>query len=171
MADKAKPIVTATARTVVVACKIPTGIQLQHQEKVKRHVDTKGGIEIVDMWVKRGKVYHCHGPAYPALPPDGYPEKPIIVGGYAMTPGIPTEFWNDWLKQNASADYVKGDMIMAHDSLESATAWAKEHAKSRSGLEPISREVDKTGRLTDPRVPKPITMGITKLGPDQGTAS
>jgi hypothetical protein len=171
MTDKAKPVVTATSRTVVVANKIPTGIQLQLQEKVKRHVDTKAGLEVVEFWVKRGKTYHCHGPAYPALPPDGYPEKPIIVGGYAMSQGIPTEFWNEWLKQNQQADYVKGDMVRAFDSLESATAWARENAKRLSGLEPMSREVDKTGRLIDPRVPRPINMGITKLGPDTATAS
>ena len=161
-----------TSATVCVACKIPTGLQLQLQTPVPKFVDTKDGLEKVVFNVKGGKVYHVHGPAYPVQPPKGYPRPPVMAGGYAMTPGIPTKFWNDWLEQNKLADYViapdgaEHGMIFAYPTMEEAMAAAKEQERLLSGLEPLSTDVDKDGRLTDPRVPRPIGTGIQKLGPE-----
>lgn len=160
---KAKPVHHASARSVTVACKIPTGLALQLQKEQPRIVDTPQGPKSVNFWVKGGKTFYVHGPAYPVSPPPGYPRAPVIEGGYAMTPGIPVEFWNDWLEQNSLADYVTSDMIYAMPSMEDAMAWAREREELLSGMEPLSQEVDASGRLKDPRAPRPINQQIMRL--------
>jgi hypothetical protein len=167
---KAKPFPEST-RTVTVACKIENGLQLQLQVKQPRFVSNREStgsekIEAVNFWVKAGKVYFVHGPAYPVAPPKGYPRQPMIEGGYALTTGIPVEFWNSWLEQNALADYVTSDMIWAEPDLDSAVAKARENEKLLSGMQPLSTDLDKEGRLTDPRVPRPLGHGMTKISPD-----
>ena len=163
--------------TVCVACKIATGLQLQLQAKQPRIVEGRNGPEKIDFWIKGGKVYYVHGPAYPVAPPAGYPERPIMAGGYAITRGIPTKFWNDWLEQNKLADYVvapdgaEHGMIFAYPTMEDCIAAAKEQEKLLSGLEPLSTDVDKDGRLTDPRVPRPLNPMIGKLGPERNAST
>ena len=162
----------ASARTVCVACKVPTGIALQLQKQELRIVDTPKGPEKVAFWVKQGKIYYAHGPAYPINPPPGYPRAPLIVGGYALTPGIPAEHWEQWLEQNKLADYVvppdgaEHGMVFAYATLDDTAAAAGEQEKLLSGLEPLSTEVDKEGRLKDPRAPRPLGHGMTKIGPE-----
>jgi hypothetical protein len=167
---KAKPL-PASTRSMVVCCKIPNGLQLQLQTQQPRFLsnrDSSGAekIEKVNFWVKSGRVYYVHGPAYPVAPPKGYPKQPMNEGGYALTPGIPVEFWNTWLEQNELADYVLSDMIYAEPSLEDAIARSRENEKTLSGMEPLSTDVDKNGMLTDPRVPRPLGHGMTKIAPD-----
>jgi hypothetical protein len=170
-APNTKPI-AATGRTVTVACKIASGLALQLQTQQPRIVDTPKGPEKVMFWVKAGKVYYVHGPAYPTSPPPGYPPAPLIVGGYALTPGIPADFWEQWLEQNKLADYVlppegaEHGMIYAMPSMEDAVAVAKEQSTLLSGMEPLSQDKDKDGRLIDPRVPRPLGHGMTKIGPE-----
>src|SRR5208282_3283348 len=130
---KSKPLPSST-RTVVVACQIPTGMALQLQVKQPRVVDGKDGAQMVDFWVKRGKVWYVHGPAYPVAPPKGYPRAPIIVGGYALTSGIPADFWEQWLEQNKNSDYVQPregaehGSIFAYPDMESTSDAAAEQA-------------------------------------------
>jgi hypothetical protein len=168
---KTKPL-SPSARTVTVACKIPTGLALQLQTEEPRIVDTPKGPEKIMFWVKRGKVWYVHGPSYPVNPPPGYPKPPLMVGGYALTSGIPADFWEQWLKQNELADYVvppegaEHGMVFAYATLDSAVSAASEQEKLLSGLEPLSQEKDKDGRLTDPRVPRPLGGGMTKIGPE-----
>jgi len=118
---------------------------------------------------KGGKVYHLFGPE---LPRGGLPEgftPPIIVGGYALTPGIPADFWNTWIEQNKLADYFRPPdgaehgMVFAYATTESARDAAKEQKGLKSGLEPLSTAVDKDGKFTDPRAPRPLLNNMSKL--------
>ena len=118
--------------------------------------------------------YHVNGPARPVgTVPKGFPASPIIEGGYAATPGIPAEFWETWVEQNKLAAYVvppdgaEHGMIYAMPSLEDAVAAARENEKLLSGLEPISTDEDKDGRLTDRRLPKPMNQMLSKIGTEQ----
>lgn len=171
MVVKTKPL-PASTRNVVVMCKIPNGLRLQLQEKVLKEVAGRYGSEKQEFSEFRGPVYYVRGPAYPVAPPPGYPRPPIIEGGYAATAGIPADFWEKWWDQNQHADYctpqggAEKGMIYAEPDLESAVAAAMEHASTRSGLEPLDTATDpKTGKLLDPRSPKPINSGLQKFGP------
>ena len=159
---KSKPL-PASTRTVIVMCKIQTGLVLQLQHPVQRMEDTRGGPEARTYNAFGGKRFTVNGPAYPVgTLPKGFPRSPLIEGGYAATPGIPAEFWEEWLEQNKQAAYVvppegaEHGMIYAMPSLEDAVAIAREQDKLLSGLEPISTDEDKDGKLTDRRLPKPI---------------
>lgn len=58
-----------------------------------------------------------------------------IVGGYAITHGIPKAFWEQWLEQNKDADIVVNGMLFAHGETASTIAEAKEKEGQKSGLE------------------------------------
>jgi hypothetical protein len=58
-----------------------------------------------------------------------------IVGGYAITHGIPREFWERWLEQNKESDIVVNGMLFAHGESASTIAEAKEKEDQKSGLE------------------------------------
>lgn len=58
-----------------------------------------------------------------------------IVGGYAITHGIPKEFWERWLDQNKDSDIITNGMLFAHQETASTMSEAKEKEKQKSGLE------------------------------------
>lgn len=163
-----KPL-PATAHTVTVMCKIPNGLRLRLQKKVKRPVAGKDGLEMVEFSEFYGRAYYVRGPAYPIAPPAGYPKPPVTEGGYAATTGIPADFWADWLEQNKHADYCRPPdgadcgFIYAEPDLESAIAVARENEKLLTGLQPMSIETDKNGRFVDPRAPRPLMSNMTHL--------
>ncbi len=166
-----RPVAAKTARTVTVACKIPPGLVLQLQREENRMEDTRDGPRPRAYWVKYGRTYTVKGPAYPVgTPPKGFPKPPIIEGGYALTPGIPKDFWDQWAKQNEQAPYfqkpdgAEHGMIFAYPDMEDVVVAAAEQDKLLSGLEPISLDEDAKGRLTDRRLPRPANLSIAKIG-------
>jgi hypothetical protein len=58
-----------------------------------------------------------------------------IVGGYAITHGIPRAFWDEWLDQNKELDMVKNKMIFAHSEAASVTSRATDQAELKSNIE------------------------------------
>lgn len=160
------------ARTVTVACKLPNGLVLRLQQKEDRPVESREGTKMVTFWVSKpgSPVYRVRGPEIPRGGlPEGY-KVPMIVGGYALTPGIPAEFWEEWAEQNKLADYFlppegcEHGAIFAYPSVESASDAADEQDKYLTGFEPMSTQVDKNGRFVDPRVPRPLTTGVAPVG-------
>jgi hypothetical protein len=157
--------------SVTVACKIPQGLKLQLQHKISRPMPAgRGGDNdyvMTDVNVFGGPAYHVFGPSMPAMGgiPDGYILPPALEGGFAFTPGIPADFWEKWLEQNRLADYVLNRMIFALDPA-GAKAKATELKAEKSGLEPLSREIDAKGQLKDRRVPKPVTGNVGRIAYD-----
>jgi len=159
---------------VTVACKIPMGLKLQLQHKQPIKIPSgRGGEYIVDeQYVFGGKEYYVFGPSMPAMGgvPSGYLLPQKLEGGFALTPNIPAAFWEQWLEQNRLADFVTSKMIFAYDD-SSAVDAAQEHAELKSGLEPISPEVDAKGRLKDRRVPKPLNGAVGRVSYDEERAA
>src|SRR5579859_2600940 len=92
-----KKTIESSSETVVVACKIPTGLVLQLQREVTRVEDSRDGPIGRKYWQKYGPSYTVNGPAYPVgTVPKGFPRQPQIEGGYALTRGIPKKFWDEW---------------------------------------------------------------------------
>jgi hypothetical protein len=141
--------------TVTVACKVPIGIELQLQRKsqVPEPVMNTGAVRMVDRWEKYGRTIAVFGPAYPVgQTPRGMWDKPAIHGGYALTPNVPADFWDEWLEQNRENPVVTAGLIFAHARRENTIAEAREKKDLRSGLEPLNPD-------NDPRMPRALNTG------------
>jgi hypothetical protein len=168
-----RPVSQKSGRTVTVACKIPPGLVLQLQRPLEKYEDTREGPQPRTYWVKYGPIHVVKGPAYPCgTVPKGFPKPPIIEGGYALTPGIPADFWEQWAEQNKNADFfhpangADHGAIFAYPDMEDVVAAAAEQEGCLTGLEPLSTDEDSQGRLTDRRLPRPANMALTKISPD-----
>jgi hypothetical protein len=169
----------SSARTVVVACKIPNGLTLQLQRPFEKWEDERDGPRKRTYNVFYGKRYIVRGPAYPVgTLPKGFAQAkptPMLEGGYALTRGIPKDFWEQWLAQNKEAEFViapegaEHGMIFAYDDIDDVAAAAREQERLLSGHEPVSTEEDAQGRLTDRRVPKPMTGGLSQVSEEKRT--
>lgn len=141
--------------TVTVACKHPPGFMLQLHAFFEASVPVSGGGARTEKMARpMGDPVRIAGPATP----HGEAPRAIIVGGYALTSGVPKEFWDKWLAQNEGAAVVKNHIIFAYDKEADTRADAKEHAKLRTGMEPI-----------DPKAPPKI--GRNKIGIDEAVRS
>lgn len=137
--------------TVTVGLKVPNGmvLRLQVQEEVRYPV-MGGGTTIEKQWRPdpSQKSYTLHG----SRTPHGEQPKCLVVGGYAMTPGIPADFMDKWLDQNKQLDVVTAGLIIVHKTTDGARGEATEKKDLRSGLEPM-----RPGN--DPRIPKRAVRG------------
>lgn len=146
---------------VIVACKIPTGLQLQICKPTKVMEPTQSGPREITRWDRVGDRITVRGTARPVgQAPAGYVPA-IMVDGYAMTPNVPAEFWDTWLEQNRDTDLVKNRLIYAMPSRADAAAMAKENRAVTSGLEPLRPEA--TGKDADPRMPRPASGSIAQI--------
>lgn len=128
----AKP--ETTGETVTVALKHPTGIILEVFEQTKQPVpDGVGRLRDETIWRSTGKQYPLNGNR---LPFGKLPTFPI-VGGYALTKGIPKEIWETWAEQHKDSDLVKNELIGARPTMQEAADWARERGSTKSGMEPL----------------------------------
>lgn len=146
------------AKFVTVACKLPMGMLLHLQQEYKDSEQTPNGVREVTRYRKVGDGITVFGPSMPVGVPT--PPNKRIVGGYALTRGVPAEFWDKWLAQNKDAPYVKSEMIFALPNTSDAEDRADKQADVKSGLEPLDPTftTDKQGNIVsaDPRYPKPL---------------
>lgn len=150
-----------SARTVTVASKIPMTIELQLCRQETKSVTGRYGTEKETVNVKHGKTYFIRGTARPnGTIPKGYPKAPDMADGAALTPGVPAEFFEEWLAQNAETDMVLNHMVFAHSSRDHVEGIAADHREELSGLDPINPEQNKDGSMVDRRVPKPIDANV-----------
>lgn len=134
MEQVAKP--ATTGETVTVGCKTPNGLVLQLQTKqMVRYPVMGGGFHEEEQMRPDPNLptYTLFGNRVP------FGEQPrcLIIGGFAMTPGIPRDFMDKWLSQNRQLDIVKAGLIMVHKTTDHARGEATEKKDLRSGLEPI----------------------------------
>lgn len=125
--------------SVTVACKVPAGLIL----KLFRMVDDSEMTPLGPRAVKRaqqiGRTYRINGSARNRSVLSDEATLPLAYG-YALTPGIPKAFWDEWVVQNADADVVVNKLIFAHEKVGYAHAQAKEQQRAKivSGLEPVN---------------------------------
>lgn len=133
-----------SAKFVIVGCKVPNGLALQlcQAREVAQQI-MGGGTRLVKEFQRVGQVYEVVGPSYPVgQVPQGFPRRPVIVGGYAITRNIPADFWQAWAEQNADTDIVRNKQLIAWPQMEDVEAEGKENAKRPSGLEPLNPDGD-----------------------------
>lgn len=137
---------TGTA-TVTVALKHPTGIVIEAFEKKSMQVpDGVGRLRDEVVYRTTGKQYPIHGTRVPF----GSAPRYKIIGGYALTEGVPKAVWDIWLEQHHDHALVQNELICAHEQLDFSQDFAEEHKATRSGLEPLLQK-------GDPRVDKKRT--------------
>jgi hypothetical protein len=113
-----------------------------------------------------GPRVRLRGTAYPrGTVPDGFPERPRIVNGAALNPGVSKDFWDAWLEQNRLNPLVSNGMIFAHEVVDHVIGHAKETAEVHSGLEPIDPKNRK-----DPRVPRSTRTDLTNVETEEARA-
>ena len=87
-----EPIASAipkSAKTITVACKIPTGLELQLCKETTWPEETPSGTRMRTRFDRVGPTVTCRGPARPVGPaPKGYP-GPAIVVGTPLVSGFP----------------------------------------------------------------------------------
>jgi hypothetical protein len=102
---------------------------------------------------------------------EGMRPKVPIVGGYALTSGVPKDFWDAWLEQNKDSDLIRNKLIFAYSKVDSAKAAAREHKSTRSGLERLDTSTRTVGDRevpNDPRWPVRANANITPIATDTG---
>ena len=155
--------------TVTVACKIGVPwIDFQACEEVKVMENTQTGAREITQYAKTGRVIRIRGTSYPrGQIPEGFPERPEIVDGYALTRNINKETWDLIAEQQRKAPYFMSRMIYAFVQPEDGKAIASEHRKDRSGLEPVQRGRDANGNeaILDDRLPRSMNSGVTSVQP------
>lgn len=139
---KASPVqAKGNVDTVYVACKLPNGIVLQCDEMVEhREPVMGGGFKEVKVARRTGETYRIAGNALDVEKIKAGEINHLVIGGFAITPGIPKEFWDRWYEQHKHMDIVKGGHIYAHTQDASVRDYARDGQKLRSGLEPIDAE-------------------------------
>lgn len=135
------------SETVTVACKLPHGLFLDLVDPgVFKDVDPKVGV--MARPVDPDNRVRINGAARPVGVP--LPEDAAqVVGGYALTPGVPKAFWDKWLAQNKDAPYVKQNLIFAAERAGSVVGEAKEKREIRSGLEGLNPDKPAPGITRD----------------------
>lgn len=143
--------------TVTVACKIPNGLSLRVGDFVDVTERSATAAVTTAVWRPRENAVEIKGPKR-----DQYGRD--MEGGYALTHGVPKDFWDQWMKENKDSPLVVNKLILAHGKADSAVAEAKENEKRRSGLEPLDMSMTTvSGRQvpSDPRVPRKVAQMTT----------
>jgi len=123
-----------SSATVTVACKLPNGLLIQLFEPYSVQVPILGGGTREELRHRRvGETYHIRGP----IAPFGQVPKTEIAAGYALNTGVPRDLWEKWLEQNADSDLVRNKIVFAHGAAGDARDEAKEHEKTKTGIEPL----------------------------------
>lgn len=123
--------------TVTVGCKLPHGLILRAFTTRKGSDYYNGAMREVDVAEPVGEPFRINGNAFPeGMSPQGYK----ISGGFALTPGVPKELFDTWMKQNKDSDVVKNGLIFAHSQESSAFDMAKDRHEKRSGFERLNPE-------------------------------
>lgn len=146
-------------KTVTVCCKVPNGIVLDLFEWTEVRSPAPGGHiteKVSRRKTDRRFIINGNRVQFGKMP------DYTIVGenGYALTPGIPADFWYEWYEQNKDNDLVKNKIIFAFDTEKSAIAAAKDHQSVKTGLEPLD-----PNKLPDRRIAtdedQAVKMGVT----------
>lgn len=128
-----------TGETVTIACKAPNGLRIYNYREEEYDDPMFGG------GYRRSKRYlpipetellvRGPGRTISMMPLDQIDQ--FAPGGYGLTPGVPKELWEGWLKWNKDSPLVKNRVIFAAPDTPRAAAQAREQRDVQSGLQPV----------------------------------
>ena len=152
--------------TVTVACKLPNGLVIQNEQSREENEPVLGGgTRKVTRFYPKGDPVKLNGYAAPF----GQAPKCLVVGGYALTPGVDAEFWEEWWAFHQQDDLVRNKILFAYERQDRTEAVAREHRSTKSGLEPMNMSmVERGGKqfAADERVPRAKSVTIAPADKD-----
>jgi hypothetical protein len=159
-----KPVDNKSSKYITVACKVGVPwLDFEFCEKTIVIENTQTGTREVERYIRTGKIVRVRGTAYPrGEPPEGFPEKPQFLSGYALTPNVLRETWEAITAQRKKDPLFVNNMVFAYERIEDIRSRAKDHVKNLSGLEPVQRKKDE---ITDQRLPRSMHSGVSNLEP------
>jgi hypothetical protein len=159
----------ASGRKVTIGCKLPVPwIDLKLTRLVEKDQPGLNGTRTVREAVQTGEFIRIRGTAYPRAGaiPDGFPGRPIMMQGCALTPNIDEDKWLFYLKEGggAQSEFVKNGLVFAYPDIGDVRAHATEIRDIKTGLEPLDPRTDANGKSVDVRAPKRTTVGQVEPG-------
>lgn len=166
MAAEKTPVAPSSAgEKVTIACKIAVAwleLELSNIREVSENTQT--GPRTIKMGFRTGEIVRIRGTAYPVgQTPVGFPAKPEMANGYALTHNVSKDFWEKWLSQHQKDPMIMNRMIFAQASAERVRDETKDYKELASGLEPMNPK-------GDPRSPKSNDPNLTEYGTEEGFA-
>lgn len=98
------------AKTVVVGCKLPNGIVLEHPLDAKNKVELAGR------------------------------NKAVVIGADYATTEVDGDFWDNWIAFNKEFTAVTSGAIFVAKTISDAAAIARELINEKTGLEPMGTD-------------------------------
>jgi hypothetical protein len=163
----------STSTHVTVACKIGVPwIDFEVCEPHEIDENTQTGPRKITQWMRTGEKVRIRGTAYPrGEAPEGFPERPQFVMGYALTHGVDRAVWEKIVEQQKRAPYFVSGMIYAFERIEDIRSATKDHEKEMSGLEPVARaKIDGADTIIDARMPRSMNQNISNVVPGSRAA-
>lgn len=126
----------AKGATVSVGLKLPHGLILKVYDMISSNeLVMGGGTREVKKAQQMGETYLLKG--YLTRKKNRKETAPLVIGGYAITSGIPKDFFDKWLEQNKDSDLVRNNLIFAQGTSDRAGDQADDQESTKNGLEPI----------------------------------
>lgn len=126
-----------TANTVAIACRLPHGFVLQAQEKFTVAEPTQSDpSRKVERSRFTGPKFRVAGFAVSRDPSDER-ERQTVVNGFGITPDVPKELWDAFLKDSADWSPIEAGLVRAFPSEARAKDFARSGDAQFSGLEGI----------------------------------
>jgi hypothetical protein len=128
-----------TGPTCTIGCKVPMGLVLRLFDMVPSMEQAPGGARPIKKAQPRPQTVTLRGPGHlwknPQLPRDEV--EFLQPAGYALTHGVPLDFWREWYEQNKHDYLVENGLVFAAKDESDARAQSKDGREYKSGLEPI----------------------------------
>lgn len=142
---------------ITIACKLPVPwIDLTISKLVDKDIPGLNGTVTRKEAIQTGRFIRIRGTAYPRAGgvPDGFPGKPIMMAGFALTLNVDEDEWNAFLACGGrEMDMVRNGIVFAYPDLANIKARCTDLRDVKTGLEPLDPRTDpNTGRSLDGRV-------------------
>lgn len=120
--------------TVIVACKVLSGMRCRIHKLTKVTEVGMGSTRTVQQWLETDKEFVLAGPAHA----QNEGPRHQVVGGFALTYGVRKDYWDEWRTQNADLPAVRNGLVFAYENREKAIDAAKERKGIKTGLERVN---------------------------------
>jgi hypothetical protein len=126
-----------TNRTVTVACKLPHGLIIRDFVKVTEQEPAPGGYRVFEVFKQTGPRYRLKGPAPAEARGSLFIRSIEVVGGYAITEGIPADVFERFIDANKNSAFIVNQLIYGHEDGRRVRSWARDRESLRTGFEPL----------------------------------
>jgi hypothetical protein len=159
----------ASGRKVTIACKLPIPwIDLSISKLVEKNLPGLNGSKVVKEAIRTGEFIRVRGTAYPRAGaiPDGFPDKPMMMNGFALTANVDEDKWLAYLNESGgrNSEVVKNGLLFAYPNISDVKSRTLEMRDVKTGLEPLDPRTDADGKSLDIRAPRKTTVGRVEAG-------